>query len=177
MTALLSASADLYRELRGHLTGHVEQVGFFLADYDPDRRAFLLRTWRPVPREGFQIQSEYHVTLTDEMRPQIIKWASDAGASLVEAHSHGDTDLACFSPSDLCGLQEWVPHLWWRLRGWPYAAIVTTGEAFDAIAWIDGPDRPEQIHHLQIIGDGVRTATALTLPRLHDLKERRLGAD
>jgi hypothetical protein len=73
MTALLSASADLYRELHDDLTSHVEQVGFFLADHDPRRRAFLLRTWRPVPPEGFEIQSEHHVTLTDEMRAQVIK--------------------------------------------------------------------------------------------------------
>jgi hypothetical protein len=111
------------------------------------------------------------------MRPQIIKWAWDAGASLVEAHSHGDTGTACFSPSDLCGLQEWVPHLWWRLRGRPYSAIVTTDKTFDAIAWIDDPDRPEQVHHLEIVGDGKRTATALTLPRLRGLKEEQFGAD
>jgi hypothetical protein len=177
VTASLSASADLYRELRGHLTGRVEQVGFFLADYDPARRAFLLRTWRPVPPEGFEIQSEYHVTLTDEMRPEIIKWAWDAGASLVEAHSHGDVGMACFSPSDGWGFKEWVPHLWWRLRGRPYAAIVTTGETFDAIAWIDGADQPEQVGYLEILGKGKRAATASTLARLNDLKEKRSGAD
>jgi hypothetical protein len=175
MTALLSASAGLYRELHGDLTGRVEQVGFFLADYDPGRRAFLLREWRPVPPEGFEIQTEYHVTLTDEMRPAIIKWAWDAGASLVEAHSHGDTGVACFSPSDVWGLEEWVPHLRWRLRGRPYAAIVTAGETFDAIAWIDGADQPEQIDHLEIMGKGQLAATARTLPRYGFMKEKRYG--
>jgi hypothetical protein len=177
MTALLSAPADLYCELRGHLTGRIEQVGFFLADYDPGRRAFLLREWRPVPPEGFEIQSEYHVALTDEMRPEIIKWAWDAGASLVEAHSHGDTGTACFSPSDILGFEEWVPHLWWRLRGRPYAAIVTVGETFDAIAWIDGTGQPEQVNCLEIEGEEKLTATARTLPRLHDLRTERSCVD
>lgn len=175
MTALLSASADLYGELHGHLTGRVEQVGFFLADYDPHRRAFVLRTWRPVPPEGFEIQSEYHVTLTDEVRAQIIKGAWDAEASLVEAHSHGDTGPAYFSPSDLWGLEEWVPHLRWRLRGRPYAAIVTAGESFDAIAWIDGADQPEQIDNLEIMGERKFAATGRTLPRYDLLKEKRHG--
>jgi hypothetical protein len=104
------------------------------------------------------------------------KWAWDAGASLVEAHSHGDTVPACFSPSDLLGLDVWVPHLRWRLRGRPYAAIVTAGDTFDAIAWIDGADQPEQIHHLEIMGKGKLAATARTLPRYNLLKEKRHGA-
>jgi hypothetical protein len=35
MTAILSAPADLHREFRGHLTGRVEQVGFFLPTTTP----------------------------------------------------------------------------------------------------------------------------------------------
>jgi hypothetical protein len=115
------------------------------------------------------------VTLTDRTRVETIRWSWDARASLIEAHSHGDTGTACFSASDLWGLKEWVPHLRWRLRGCPYAAIVTAGETFDAIAWIDGSDQPEQIDHLEIVGEGRLAATARTLPSYDTLKEQWFG--
>lgn len=169
MSAGIVASSELYDSLRAHLTGRVEQVGFFLADYDPALRMFNLRAWWPMSPEAFEIQSAYHVTLRDEIRPEIIKWAWDAGACLVEAHSHGDEGPACFSPSDLSGFDEWVPHVRWRLRGRPYGAIVTAGETFDALAWIDHPESPEQVEQLQV-GNHFHVATAQTLPRLATLQ-------
>jgi hypothetical protein len=148
MTAIV-ATGELYRPAHEHLRGRMEQVGFFLADFDAERRAFLLRKWRPMPPEAFEFQSHYHVTLRDEVRPEIIKWAWDAGACLVEVHSHGDSGSARFSSSDIWGLEEWVPHVRWRLRGRPYAAIVTAGDSFDALAWLDGAGEPSQIERLE----------------------------
>jgi hypothetical protein len=170
VTALTAARGELYRSAREHLRGHVEQVGFFLADFDTEGNAFILREWRPMPPEAFEFQSAYHVTLRDEMRPEIIKWAWDAGACLVEVHSHGDKGIAWFSPSDLYGFDEWVPHVRWRLRGRPYAAIVTAGDSFDALAWLDNEKGPVQVTALEV--DGVAHApTARTLPRLTKLRE------
>src|SRR2546423_1369483 len=108
MSAVISTAAELYRPARLHLRGRIEQVGFFLADYDDTRRTFLLHEWRPMPAEAFEFQSAYQVTLRDEMRPEVIKWAGDAGACLVEVHSHGDDGMASFSPSDFSGFHEWV---------------------------------------------------------------------
>lgn len=173
MSAVISTTAELYRPARLHLRGRIEQVGFFLADYDETRRAFLLHEWRPMPPEAFEFQSAYHVTLRDEMRPEVIKWAWDSGASLVEVHSHGDDGIASFSPSDVWGFHEWVPHVRWRLRGRPYAAIVTAGDTFDALAWIDR-EAPEQVARLAV-DDNVYFATARTLPRLTELKESGYG--
>jgi len=171
VSAAIVAPAALYRAARAHLRGHIEQVGFFLADFDAERNVFVLREWRPMAPESFEYQSAYHVTLRDEMRPEIIKWAWDAAACLIEVHSHGDGGIAWFSPSDLYGFDEWVPHVRWRLRGRPYAAIVTAGDSFDALAWLgDGKD-PVQVTTLEV--DGVTyTATARTLPRLLELEER-----
>jgi hypothetical protein len=171
VTAMIVAPDELYCAAREHLRGHIEQVGFFLADFEAEDSAFVLREWRPMPPEAFEYQSAYHVTLHDEMRPEIIKWAWDAHACVVEVHSHGDEGTAWFSPSDLYGFDEWVPHVRWRLRGRPYAAIVTAGDSFDALAWIgDGKD-PVQVTTLEV--DGVtHTATARTLPRLFESEER-----
>jgi hypothetical protein len=167
MTAFAVTRA-LYDGARGHLRGRVEQVGFFLADFDGTRRAFLLREWRAIPPEGFEYQSAYHVSLTDEMKTEVIRWAWDARACLVEAHSHGDFGRAMFSPSDLSGFRDWVPHLFWRLRRRPYAALVTAGETFDALAWVEAADLPEQIERIELDDDGVLVATACTLAALGD---------
>jgi hypothetical protein len=171
VTATITAAGPLYHAAREHLRGHTEQVGFFLANFDAEASAFVLREWRPMPPEAFEYQSAYHVTLRDEMRPEIIRWAWAADACLVEVHSHGDEGIAWFSPSDLFGFDEWVPHVRWRLGGRPYAAIVTAGDSFDALAWLDDGKEPVQVTTLKV--DGVTyTTTARTLPRLLELKER-----
>ena len=164
----VTATRALYQPAREHLRGRIEQVGFFLADFEATRQAFVLREWRPMPPEAFEIQGAYHVTLRDEARPELIKWAWDHDACLVEAHSHADRGLAGFSPSDVWGFEEWVPHVRWRLRGRPYAAIVTAGDSFDALAWLDGSGQPSQIERLEI-DDTVCLATGRTLPRLVEL--------
>jgi len=173
--ASFAIDGDLYEAIGGHLGARAEQVGFFLAEWQPEERRFALRDWRAVPPEGLEHQSDFHVSLTDDVRAEAIKWAWDSGACLVEAHSHGKWGPAKFSPSDLWGFEEWVPHLWWRLRGRPYAALVTAGETFDAVAWIDGPNVVEQIESLDIEGGDTRLATGRTLREGVDCNEA--GAD
>jgi hypothetical protein len=171
---VISAPRDLYDAARVHLRGRIEQVGFFLADFEPAHALFSLHEWRPMPPEAFEFQSAFHVALRDEARPDIIKWAWDARRCLVEVHSHGDDGIPEFSPSDIWGFSEWVPHVRWRLRGWPYAAIVAAGESFDALAWIDDDNDPSQVEKLEV-GNGTCLASAQTLPRLRELREARLG--
>ena len=156
-------SRELYRDLGSHLSSRAEQVGFFLADVQPGEQTFVLREWRPVPQEGLEHQSDVRVALSDEMRAEVIKWAWDSGLSLVEAHSHGRWAPAEFSRSDLWGFDEWVPHLWWRLQGRPYAALVTADETFDAIAWVVEPRTPEQVDALVVGGKEKVMATGRTL--------------
>jgi hypothetical protein len=166
-------SRALYDEVRVHLRGSIEQVGFFLADFEDATRTFVLREWRAIPPEGFECQSAHHVTLTDEMKTEVIRWAWDAGASLVEAHSHGDFGRAKFSPSDLWGFREWVPHLLWRLRARPYAALVAAGDTFDALAWIEAADTPEQVGRIQLDDRTVLAATGRTLTELGEDEDHK----
>jgi proteasome lid subunit RPN8/RPN11 len=166
--------ADLYGGFREELNARAEGAGFFLADYEADTRAFRFREWRVVPESGFESRSEFHLVLRDEVRAEIIKWAWDEGASLVEAHSHrfGEAE---FSWSDLRGLHDWVPHLWWRLRGRPYGAIVLDGGTVDALAWIDDASSAEQVLELEIVGQGSIPATGRTLARRAERGESRGG--
>ena len=174
MSAVLVADGGLYESSRRHLTTRPEEAGFFLADYDSATRSLTLRTWRSIPPDGFESQSDLHLTLRDGVRAEAIKWAWDNDSCLVEAHSHGANRSACFSPSDVSGLDEWVPHLWWRLRGRPYAAIVIAGDTFDALAWIDGANKPEQVAHLAADNE-LHRPTALTLPQLDDFRKWTRG--
>lgn len=96
----------------------------------------------------FSFQSAFHIALTDEAQARLIKRAWDLKAAFIELHSHVGFDTpkptaivtAKFSPSDLSGLEEFVPHVRWRLRGAPYVAIVVTDTEFDAMAW-DGESK------------------------------------
>lgn len=94
----------------------------------------------------FSFQSAFHIALTDEAQARLIKRAWDLRAAFVELHSHVGFDsksaapVAAFSPSDLSGFEEFVPHVRWRLRGAPYVAIVVTGAEFDAMVW-DGESK------------------------------------
>jgi len=159
----ISAPLDIYKHFRRDFEGRIEHVGFFLANYESSNRTFSLTDWRVIPEEGYEFQNDFHVSLTDEVRPEIIKWAWDSGKSLVEVHSHGGEWPASFSPSDMFGFDEWVPHLWWRLRGRPYAAIVTASESLDALAWTRNPRTPEQVDRLEIPNTASIEATRLTL--------------
>ena len=169
--ARLAVDSDLYEALGAHLNARAEQIGFFLAEWQSKERLFVLRNWWAVPPEGLEHQSDFHVSLTEDVRAEAIKWAWDSGTCLVEAHSHGFWGSAKFSPSDLWGFEDWVPHLWWRLRGRPYAAIVTAGDTFDAIAWIDAPNAVEQIESLDIKGSDPILPTGRTLLEGTDYEE------
>ncbi|HLM87481.1 MAG: hypothetical protein ACLQK8_13870 [Streptosporangiaceae bacterium] len=141
----ITVDPALWEAARQHLDERAEQVGFFLADWSPAERQFRIRGWQPVLDGAADVHGQLHVSLPDETRSAIIKWAWAEQACLIEAHSHGRWGPAAFSVYDLQNLGEWVPHLWWRLRGRPYAAIVTSARDLDALAWIDGPGEIEQV--------------------------------
>jgi hypothetical protein len=121
-----------------------EEAGFIFAAANDDLAGLELHAleWYPVPPEGFDVRSAYFLQLTDETKAMVIKRAHDLGACLIEVHSHPFQTVAAFSPSDLLGFSEFVPHVRWRLKRRPYAAVVVAERSFDALAWageeIDG---------------------------------------
>src|SRR5437879_3057641 len=62
----IECGADLFDRARLHLSTRAEQVGFFLADFDAERRSYLLMAWRPMSDDRYELRGDYHVTLTDE---------------------------------------------------------------------------------------------------------------
>ncbi len=123
---------------------------------------FQFKSWYPVKLHEYEYRSRVHVELKDRMRQKIIKMAFDIDAAIVELHSHVYSAPARFSPSDFQGFEEFVPHVWWRLKGKPYAAIVFSKLDFDALVWIDNSEDYEQLAEI-VVGKQHLYPNGLTL--------------
>jgi hypothetical protein len=137
---------------------------------DPGQFDFI--EWWPIPPEGFVHRSGYYLELADDTRGKVIKRAHDLNASIVEAHSHPLQDHAEFSPSDRSGLREFVPHVWWRLKGRPYFAIVVAPTGFDALCWCENPQQPQPLDAIDTGRERLRP-TGLSLISWREFDEFR----
>ena len=149
--SVVSVPERIYRKVRRHLLPwwhRTEEAAFLYVGSAED--AFECLEWYPVPATGFASRSAHHLELNDETRAKVIKRAHDLGASIVEMHSHLGRGQARFSPSDLAGFRDFVPHVLWRLKGLPYFAVVITRTGFDGFLWQCGPDAPERLHGIQV---------------------------
>ena len=147
---LLQLPQHVHQALWTHLlppSSRNEEVAFVCAQPDGNDGSHVFKyvDWIAVPPNGFKSRSSFHLELSDETRALVIKKAHDLGACLVEFHSHLGPWPAQFSPSDFVGFREFVPHVWWRLKGKPYLAIVVTKSDFDGLAWIATPQIPERL--------------------------------
>ena len=154
---VLHLPGDVYRKIWQHLFGDGscdEAAGFLFVRHraEGEEQIFEHIEWYPVPADGYSVRNEFHFELTDEVRARIIKRAHDLGSSIVEFHSHGGPRPAAFSPSDQWGFREFVPHVWWRLKGRPYLAVVATRQDFDGLAWITGPEDPQRLNGIVVDG-------------------------
>jgi hypothetical protein len=154
-----SGLADRLERHLGH--GADEQLAFMLAAWDGDSANIV--DLRLVASVAFDLQTPWHLSLSDEERAAVIKWAHDRGACLVEAHVHRRGDPAEFSASDRAGLDAFVPHVWWRLRHRPYIALIFGETTFDGLAWRSDPRSPEQVTTLLVEGRPNRTSTSRSL--------------
>jgi hypothetical protein len=175
MTNTFCLSDEMHRRLWRHLLiGDDEQVAFVFAEAIANEGiSFRARDLYLVPSEELLVQRSFHVSLTDDALAQIIKLAWDKRLALVELHCHTDpTWPAQFSPSDLRGFTDFVPHIRWRLRGQPYLAIVAAPSDFDALLWQD--ESPEALDKL-IVGGQPFEPTGLTLAALQRHKSGAYG--
>ena len=168
MAHIRIGGAELDR-LRRHLlrTPRCEQGAFLFCQHSISGadQVFACEDWSPLNRADYEVQAGDYLELTDATRARLIKQAHDRGLCLVESHSHPGPYPAAFSYSDLTGLDEFVPHVRWRLRGRPYAALVFAQSGFDGLVWTDRADRlPQQL--VAIETENARlAATGLTLAR------------
>ncbi|MFN8215672.1 MAG: hypothetical protein U0R71_03665 [Solirubrobacterales bacterium] len=160
----LTVPITIFDELSGQMAGgREEQVAFLYVSLEGERLVAI--ELHQVPPEGFLSQSARHLALADEMRANVLGRAAALDACVVEAHSHPGAREACFSPTDLAGFEEWVPHVRWRLGGVPYAALVFAGHELDALGWRGAGPEPEALGHLEV-GDRIIRPSNLTIEHL-----------
>lgn len=168
MSFLLHIEPALFDNLMAHLLppdSEQEQAAFlFVHRTDmPDATSFDVVETAMLDRRHFAWQEGYYLELDDGARAGLIKRAHDLEASLVEIHSHLGEHPAAFSLSDRSGLKDTVPHMWWRLKGRPYIAIVVAASGFDAVVWLENPTIPRAL-------DGIRVSNRILKPTNLSLK-------
>lgn len=151
-------------ELRVSKANWEGMVGHLFSAFDTEHTAFLFaRThtsndrlvlsavdYYLVPPSGFAHRSALHFELNREVQADIIKQAHDRDCCLVEAHSHPFPTIASFSPTDVSGILEWVPHVRWRLQRKPYVALVLSPASFDALLFSDQSALPQPLDELSV---------------------------
>lgn len=166
--ALIRIGAAELERLRKHLlrTRRCEQGAFLFCRHSVSGAGhlFACEDWSALERADYEVQAGDYLELTDAARARIIKQAHDRGLCLVESHSHPGPYPAAFSWSDLTGLAEFVPHVRWRLRGRPYAALVFAQSGFDGFVWTEAGSMPQQLLAIET-ENGRLAATGLTLAR------------
>lgn len=168
MSGVIEISDAAWRELRNHLLppdSQTEEGAFLLARHEQsDGQHVVLRHIETIllGHQDFASQENDYLELADETRARLIKRAHDQDASLIEFHSHPGPYPACMSPADLLGLSEFVPHVLWRLKQRPYAAVVVAPSGFDGLLWSPPGTQPQALKGLNI-GGKAHAATGLTM--------------
>ena len=163
----LKLTGSLHRHLWSHLlpgNESAEQAAFLFCETDVSCSGvtFDAIDHSLLSEKDFAAQLDDYLELTDEARIGVIKRAHMLGASLIELHSHPGPWPAAFSPADRIGLRETVPHMRWRLKKRPYAAIVVAPSGFDALVWHSDGNVPDPLSAI-VAGDQVMTPTNASL--------------
>lgn len=150
MKAFLKLPDHVYEELAAHLfesKSEFEQAAFLFATESRDDQKIILEAIQleKLGTDDFVAQEDCYLEMTDPTLGRIIKRAHDLRTCLVEVHSHVGDWPAAFSRSDVMGLKETVPHIWWRLDNRPYLALVFARTGFDALLFLETPNQPRRL--------------------------------
>lgn len=170
----LSIPESTYRAVERHFQKRTEQVAFLFLSQKQDGADLLFEVmdFYPVPAHELVRESQYHAEVSEEAQKKVIKMAWDKGLALGEIHSHPQSlrDTS-FSPSDMSGFKEFVPHVWWRLKGRPYVALVFGRKDFDALAWIPDAKTPVGVDRV-LIGVKESAPSGITISEIREAAER-----
>ena len=167
MKTILTIPGKQYDTVIAHLLprqSSLEEAAFLfvIAVHGDGVVKFDVQAVELLSRNDFEAQETDYLELLDETRARLIKRAHDLGTCLVEMHSHPGPFPAAFSIADRIGLNETVPHMWWRLSKRPYLAVVVARGGFDALVWLDGPKTPRALDAL-VAGHRLLKPTNLSL--------------
>jgi hypothetical protein len=162
MSHTITSTAPQWATVATHLRARPERVAFLTADDVDDQ---LTVTDLLLIDDDHLEPGPWCVQLTDDAQQRLLQWAAVRDGWLIEIHSHlgALSEPAQFSETDTAGLETWVPHVRWRLRQRPYAALVFGLVTIDGVAWA-GPkgDPPTQITAWTVAG-GATPTTGLSL--------------
>lgn len=131
-----------------------EHVVFMLANpvIEATKITFKITDYNLIPDLETD-NSAYDLRLKEGAQAKIIKWAWDNKACLIEIHSHPFSKTSAeFSLYDHEGFEEFVPYVWWRLKGKPYLALVFGQTDYAALAWMDNPNDSIAIEGILVDG-------------------------
>jgi molybdopterin-synthase adenylyltransferase len=165
----------LLKRIERHLRSRkTEQVAFLFLECAAED-ALVAADIYLVPASELVFESRFHAEVSEAAQAKIIKAASDRKLLLGEIHSHpGCARGAEFSPSDLSGFEDFVPHIFWRLRVKQYVALVFGDHDFDGLAWVNNANDPLPLDSLVVDGRELLPtgATARELDRRKKEAER-----
>jgi hypothetical protein len=169
MQYFIDLTTQQYTEIWKHLLpkgSSNEYAAFIFAKPIESNSSLVLKAqdFCLIGSDDFKEQYDDLIELADEARVSIIKKAHQTNTALIELHSHPFNSpwAAAFSPVDINGFEETVPHMWWRLPDRPYAAIVVAPCGFDALVWLKDPHSPEGLTSLCVAGESLQP-TNMTL--------------
>lgn len=159
VSAVVELAAADHAAVLAHLLPvepEAEEAAFLFATSAVDAGRLQLRVIEKyfVKPEEFNIRTLGHLELRADVHERMIRTAHYMNAVLIETHSHpyDFESAACFSPSDLAGLAQVVPHVMFRLPQRPYAAIVVAPAGFDALIWTEPGGRARTIDAVLVGG-------------------------
>ena len=170
----LHIAGSLLNRIEAHLRRRkTEQVAFlFLRPLESG--ALATDDAYLVPPAELVYESRFHVEVSESAQAKIVKMAADQSFLLCEIHSHpGCVQGVGFSPSDLAGFRDFVPHIFWRLRVKDYVAMVFGDNDFDALAWSGDALEPVPLSALVVDGKEM-FPTGLTI---NELERRKTEAE
>ncbi len=177
MQVIIKIDTFSYGEIRKHLLQNdLEQVCFLYYEniFDGVKIILDIKDYYLVVPNEYAYQSGFHVEIKESCQTKIIKTAWDKKLSLGEIHSHPTSLRAFFSQSDLLGFQEFVPHIWWRLKKGPYLAIVLTKMELDALVWIKNAKWDRAVNKIEV-GSSVIRPSNTTIKQLKEEKWKKLS--
>jgi hypothetical protein len=145
MAISIYMTSDMHASILAHLFpkgDKREQGGFLFCKFDEKSQTFDSSEWLPLKGTDYAEQANDYLELADETRAMIIKKAHDMNASIVELHCHLGPSKATFSIADWLGFNEFVPHILWRLKNKPYAALVFAHNSVDGFTWLNRDAKP-----------------------------------
>ncbi len=177
MQSFIDLTGRQYKAIWEHLLPEGatrESAAFIFAGFEEVNQSLVLKAqdYFLVGQDGFKAQYDDYIELSDESRISIIKKSHQTNTALIELHSHPFSSpwAAAFSLADMNGFEETVPHMWWRLPGRPYSAIVVSPSGFDSLVWLKDPHSPESLTALRVDGEMLKP-TGMTLGGKHGISK------